>query len=732
MSSLLKPFASLFRVGKSRYFIGRDLQGNSYFEYPSLSGSSDPRHTRRLIEYRIKKDISEYDSTVLPVQWKMWLRHTRRAAPTIEELETDRQRILDLQYNVQLIEARDAEAKERAEMRRLEGHADAMASSQRQGELSQSFSTPMPNLGEAPDQGQAQAEALSRAGPAADRLQEQTGEAASSSTVTPSPPKVPRGRGRIAAVPTSDVSDEGVQEARRRRVPISISRPDSNAETPEGQRLAGTVLEEREADNDVWKASKERIQRQDRGEQVESSGGRRSYSTLIARAGLMSTRHYSTSMRLSVPAKPQRPGQHHSSNNLTSTEIDEMLAAPRIQLRPSPKRKTFAQTVAEAPPWWGAVAAALVLISLGYSVYALPADLFKLSIFEKWAASKRKLSPDAWVPLEILRSVLALSPSRLEESGDGKHKLLTLGLPGSAKDAAADVIEPLSISSLSVKQPDIMIERSYTPLQTPLHAELEGKVDILVKKYENGEMGRYLHSLQPGQDQIEVRGWLKTWDDSVMEGHGKAPLDEIVFIAGGTGISPAYQLLSSILASSRADLDPPQPARPMPPPSTTSPIEQQTSLPRFTLLYAAPSPSSLLLLPELKALQEAHPERLSIQLWTEQRAADNTSDTAEESSLPAVVAKLGRLIPNLPGLGPKEIEGLPLHTGRLSLNDLKKRLPYPSTESTKRRAILIAGPEAMVESIAGPSRTADGQRQGPLGGHLKQIDGVKQGEVWKL
>lgn len=85
MSFLFRPISRLFRVGKSRHLAGTDLEGNRYYEYPSLHGSDDPRHTRRLIEYRVKKDhYSEYDTKNVAVQWKMWLRHTRMDPPPLD------------------------------------------------------------------------------------------------------------------------------------------------------------------------------------------------------------------------------------------------------------------------------------------------------------------------------------------------------------------------------------------------------------------------------------------------------------------------------------------------------------------------------------------------------------------------------------------------------------------------------------------------------------------------
>ncbi|CAI2020780.1 hypothetical protein SEUBUCD646_0H00930 [Saccharomyces eubayanus] len=71
--------------------------------------------------------------------------------------------------------------------------------------------------------------------------------------------------------------------------------------------------------------------------------------------------------------------------------------------------------------------------------------------------------------------------------------------------------------SVEVKQPEVMVVRSYTPLPlqfNPVSKELEilkdgdnadGKLCFYIKKYENGEVARWLHQL-PKDHVIEIRG----------------------------------------------------------------------------------------------------------------------------------------------------------------------------------------------------------------------------------
>ena len=72
----------------------------------------------------------------------------------------------------------------------------------------------------------------------------------------------------------------------------------------------------------------------------------------------------------------------------------------------------------------------------------------------------------------------------------------------SLEDAA---FEP--IWSVYIKDDDIQVERPFTPLEG---VNSEGQMRFWVKKYESGEVGRWLHSKKAGET-IEIRGPLKTW-----------------------------------------------------------------------------------------------------------------------------------------------------------------------------------------------------------------------------
>ncbi|KZT62728.1 ferredoxin reductase-like protein [Calocera cornea HHB12733] len=121
------------------------------------------------------------------------------------------------------------------------------------------------------------------------------------------------------------------------------------------------------------------------------------------------------------------------------------------------------------------------------------------------------------------------------------------------------------------------VVRPYTPISP---SEKEGEVDFLIKKYDTGLFTPYLSTLQPGQ-KIAIKGPLPkhAWSANAFASVG--------LIAGGSGITPMYQLLTHSLS--------------LP--------EDRT---RFTLLFANVTARDILLKDELDRLQKEHPDRLKL------------------------------------------------------------------------------------------------------------------------
>ena len=100
--------------------------------------------------------------------------------------------------------------------------------------------------------------------------------------------------------------------------------------------------------------------------------------------------------------------------------------------------------------------------------------------------------------------------------------------------------------SVEAKQPQLQIARSYTPLPPSevydgFEKYQDGALRFLIRQEVNGEVSGYLHKLPLGAT-IDLRG--PHLEYSIDE-----DVEEIVFIAGGTGIAPALQALNSFLST---------------------------------------------------------------------------------------------------------------------------------------------------------------------------------------
>ena len=130
---------------------------------------------------------------------------------------------------------------------------------------------------------------------------------------------------------------------------------------------------------------------------------------------------------------------------------------------------------------------AIVTVSSAIAAYLLFPD--------KSRSPQKPLSPSHFIPATLVRSVQT-SPDT---------KLLTISVPPELIPQDGQQFAP--IWSIFIKDDDIQVERPYTPLHG---VDESGQMLFWIKKYERGEVARWLHSKQPGSS-IEIRGPLKTW-----------------------------------------------------------------------------------------------------------------------------------------------------------------------------------------------------------------------------
>ncbi|OBZ70005.1 putative FAD-binding protein C17H9.12c [Grifola frondosa] len=107
------------------------------------------------------------------------------------------------------------------------------------------------------------------------------------------------------------------------------------------------------------------------------------------------------------------------------------------------------------------------------------------------------LSPAHFTPVTVTAT---------ESCPDPNTRLITLTVPPHSLPSLEEAAFT-PVWSIYIKDDDIQVERPYTPLEG---IDNEGRMKFWIKKYEKGEVGRWLHSKIVG-DKIEIRGPLKTW-----------------------------------------------------------------------------------------------------------------------------------------------------------------------------------------------------------------------------
>lgn len=354
-----------------------------------------------------------------------------------------------------------------------------------------------------------------------------------------------------------------------------------------------------------------------------------------------------------------------------------------------------------------------------------------------------KLEPYTHRPLPLASSSYYPDPKTASA-----HKWLQIGLPASLVGSGGSEEEKLKkllrIRSVYIKEPSLVIERAYTPLYDTLpgsySAALSGStpeqrqmLDLLVKRYPDGELGKMLHRAIPNPTvpQLEVRGPVDTWSFERDSAAAGVP-ERIVMVVGGTGITPAYQLLTNLFGR---------------PDATTQ--ARLGGTPRIEVLYATQDLESALLLPQLHRLAEANRDKVKVSLFAERlpSTATNLSQVERSALGRELVVSRSKAASSrswVPFFGSRgssmdaklELTStsaptmtIPVFESRITQQHLQKVLsPPPSAGS--RTLILVSGPDGMVEALAGP-KSRDGQTQGRLTGILAAI-GCGQEDVFKL
>ncbi|KAK2756162.1 NADH-cytochrome b5 reductase [Arachnomyces sp. PD_36] len=170
--------------------------------------------------------------------------------------------------------------------------------------------------------------------------------------------------------------------------------------------------------------------------------------------------------------------------------------------------------------------------------------------------------------------------------------------------------------------------RPYTPTSDE---DQPGYLELVVKKYPNGPMSEHLHNMAPGQ-RLEFKGPLPKYQWEANK-H-----DHICLIAGGTGITPMYQLARTIFKNP----------------------DDKT---KVTLVFGNVTEDDILLKKELQDLENTYPRRFKAFYTLDKPGKDWTQGA-----------------------------------GHINKELLKTVLPEPKEENIK---IFVCGPPGMYKAISG-------------------------------
>ncbi|KAB2580979.1 Oxidoreductase FAD/NAD(P)-binding protein [Lasiodiplodia theobromae] len=217
---------------------------------------------------------------------------------------------------------------------------------------------------------------------------------------------------------------------------------------------------------------------------------------------------------------------------------------------------------------------------------------------------------------------------------------------------AEDHVSGLNVASaLLTKYKGPEMEKAVLRPYTPVNDEdSRGYLDLIVKKYPNGPMSSHLHDMAPGQS-LDFKGPLPKfqWAPNKHE--------HIALIAGGTGITPMYQLIRAIVKNP----------------------EDRT---KITLVYGNVGEDDILLKKELQELENTYPQRF----------------------------RAFYLLDNPPA-------GWTQGKGRVTKEVLKTVLPEP--KEGEKLKIFVCGPPGMYNAISG--NKVSPRDQGELSGILKEL-----------
>ncbi|EDO16639.1 hypothetical protein Kpol_529p19 [Vanderwaltozyma polyspora DSM 70294] len=201
--------------------------------------------------------------------------------------------------------------------------------------------------------------------------------------------------------------------------------------------------------------------------------------------------------------------------------------------------------------------------------------------------------------------------------------------------------------------------RPYTPVSLP---ETQGVIEFVIKHVPNGGMSSHMFSLKPN-DTVSFTGPIVKYEWK------QNKFDSVTLLGAGSGITPLYQLMGSILSNP----------------------EDKT---KINLFYANKTSDDILLKKELDEFQQKFSDRVKIHYYLSQ---PKTKDIASTGAKKGFIAK-------------EDIESL-------------------APASNENTHVFVCGPEPFVKAYAGQQGPLF--FQGSFGGILKEL-GYTKSQVFKV
>ncbi|KAL1306346.1 hypothetical protein AAFC00_005061 [Neodothiora populina] len=334
---------------------------------------------------------------------------------------------------------------------------------------------------------------------------------------------------------------------------------------------------------------------------------------------------------------------------------------------------------------------ALPILLLGGAAYAYTA------YFDSTGASSRStsLNNSTFTPFRLVQ----------KEKVSSTCSTFTLEQQSATTDAINDMwnSSKVGVWSIDIKQPQLQIARSYTPLPPVVEAPLQNnKLRLLVRKEHKGEMSNYIHNT-PDQGTLELRG-------PAVEFELPPNVERVVFLAGGTGIAPALQIAHALQHSQTpAHVTVLWANRKREDCTGGKSDTNNTSSNMFTAWFrknddASSAASSNAVVRQLDSLKLASLDNLTVHYFVD-----------EEGTF----------------VKPKDVASK-LQLQRQSRQE-QDHSPHPSTTPSQgQNIIFVSGPEGFLNYWAGPKQWKDGREiQGPLAGVLSQFPQIRS-DAWKV